>query len=393
MAGDVTIGALCTAVVDCEHKTAPDDVFGSYWSIGTPAMRGHRIDYSAAKRISRSTYDEWTRRAVPQAGDLILSREAPVGLVVRVPAGRQVSLGQRTMLLRPDPETVDARYLYFLLQGAEMQQRLQERAEGSTVPHLNLAEVRELRVPPLPDLLEQRAIAGALGALDDKLECNRHRATTAEALLDVLASAFGALDPGPLGDLVEVDRVACTPGSQREVLVDHFSLPAFDAARLPDRTPGSTIKSNKLRVIDESVLVSRLNPSTNRTWFAVPDPLTMAAASTEFLVLRPVAGVGLGALWLAVRDEYFRAELARRATGTSGSHQRLRPDDALAIDVPDVRRLPSEVAAEAEGLVRLAHHSRTESRTLAELRDALLPELLSGRSRVAVADELVEAAT
>ncbi len=123
----------------------------------------------------------------------------------------------------------------------------------------------------------------------------------------------------PLDELVEVDRTSCTPASYGETLIDHFSLPAFDASRLSDRTPGESIKSNKLVVANDSVLVSRLNPSTNRTWFAVPDPGIVAAASTEFMVLRPTQGVGIGALWLAVRDDYFRSELARRATGTSGS--------------------------------------------------------------------------
>jgi type I restriction enzyme S subunit len=248
-------------------------------------------------------------------------------------------------------------------------------------------------VVPVPPAAEQRAIAGVLGALDDKIESNRRRAETAESLLDVLASSVEGLPATPLGDVVVVHRDSCTPATLGETLVDHFSMPAFDAERLPDRTPGASIKSNKLVVAQETVLVSRLNPSTNRTWFAVPEPGTLAAASTEFMVLRPGVATGLGAVWLAVRSESFRAVLARRATGTSGSHQRVKPNDVLAIDVPDVRHLGGAAVAEAEGLLRLAHQARMESRTLAELRDALLPELLSGRLRVPVAEELVDAAT
>jgi type I restriction enzyme S subunit len=87
--------------------------------------------------------------------------------------------------------------------------------------------------------------------------------------------------------------------------------------------------SAKLRVDQPSVLVSRLNPMTNRTWFAVPEPGLTAGCSTEFLVLKPKDGVTLGPLWLAVRDEGFRSLLAQRVTGTSGSHQRVKPQDAL----------------------------------------------------------------
>lgn len=197
----------------------------------------------------------------------------------------------------------------------------------------------------------------------------------------------------PLDELVEVDRTSCTPASYGETLIDHFSLPAFDASRLPDRTPGESIKSNKLVVANDSVLVSRLNPSTNRTWFAVPDPGIVAAASTEFMVLRPTQGVGIGALWLAVRDDYFRSELARRATGTSGSlsvsGRTMSSPWRSPTSGPSLRALTPE----AEGLLRLVHQARMESPTLAELRDTLLPELLSGRLRVRPAEDLVEAAT
>jgi len=291
-----------------------------------------------------------------------------------------------TCLFVRDFKGNEPRWVYYLLKYIDFS----GFNSGSAQPSLNRNYLAGIPVH-VPPVHEQRAIAEVLGALDDRIESNRRRAATAESLLDVLASACGDLPSVPLAELVEVDRISCTPSSYGDTLVDHFSLPAFDAERLPDRTPGATIKSNKLLVTTESVLVSRLNPSTNRTWLAVPDGGTVGAASTEFMVMRPCSRVGIGALWLAVRDEFFRSELARRATGTSGSHQRVRPDDALSIEVPDVRTLSTDSAAEAGGLLRLVHHSRVETRTLAELREALLPELLSGR--LPVAEELIEAAT
>jgi len=319
---------------------------------------------------------------VAEDGENLRSRKTPVAFL----ADGRFWVNNHAHVLRGS-DVADTRFLAYAIEAADISGYL----TGSTQPKLTQAALNRIEVPA-PSIEEQRAIAEVVGALDDKIESNRRRADIAESLLDVLVVAVAGPDVVPLRELVQVDRASCTPASAGATLVDHFSLPAFDAARLPDRTAGGSIKSNKLVVDSESVLVSRLNPGTNRTWFAVPEPGVLAAASTEFMVLRPGSRVGLGGLWLAVRDEFFRSELARRATGTSGSHQRVRPDDMLSIEVPDVRALAAAQDAEAEGLLRLVHQARTESATLAELRDALLPELLSGRLRVPLAEDLVGAA-
>lgn len=328
--------------------------------------------------------------------DVILAMDRPwieAGLkqaVVRA-SDLPALLVQRVARLRARPG-VEQRFLRWLVAEQRFTGYIRAVSTGSTVPHISQGQIADYQIVRLPEISEQRSIAALLGALDDKIESNRRRAAVAESLLDVLASALVVPHTIPLGDLVVVERTSCSPASLGETLIDHFSLPAFDAARLADRTAGESIKSNKLVVASESVLVSRLNPGTNRTWFAVPESGVLGAASTEFMVLRPGSCVGLGGLWLAVRDEFFRSELARRATGTSGSHQRVRPDDMLSIEVPDARALDAALDAEAEGLLRLVHQARTESATLAELRDALLPELLSGRLRVPLAEDLAGAA-
>src|SRR4051794_16594609 len=81
----VTLADVCSNIVDCAHKTAPIDPDGKYFAVGTPAMRGNRIDYREARPISEATFDAWTTRLRPQEGDLLLAREAPVGPVVQIP--------------------------------------------------------------------------------------------------------------------------------------------------------------------------------------------------------------------------------------------------------------------------------------------------------------------
>ena len=380
--GSTTLGQMCAAIVDCEHKSAPVVTGRGFWAVGTAAMRAGRIDYSAARPISAETFGDWTRRLRPRFGDLLLAREAPVGPVVCIPRTENVAPGQRTVLLRP-ASGVEPGYLFALLSSALVQARLQERAEGSTVRHLNVSDIRTLVLPPLPSLAEQRGIADMLRALDDKIESNRRTIDICSELLDAASSSFALdVDSVPLSCLADPLREAFDPTSLGTERMDHFSIPAFDASGLPDRTTGASVISAKLRVDGPSVLVSRLNPKTNRTWFAVPEPGVPSGCSTEFLVLAPKAGVTLGSLWLAVRDDGFRSLLAQRATGTSGSHQRVKPLDALGTEVPDVRQLLATDIRAADEMLTLMHQRRIETTRLTALRDTLLPELLSGRIRV-----------
>jgi type I restriction enzyme S subunit len=334
-------------------------------------------------------------RYLLQCGDLLFARQSlkleGAGRCCLVLAGAEPRTWEGHIIrARLDHSVCESDFYYYWFRSPAGRAAVSSIVEQVAAAGIRGSDLAQLPVPA-PPLSEQRAIASVLRALDDKIDSNQRRAAIAELLLDALACELDGSNTVPLDDLVEVDRTSCTPASHGETPVDHFSLPAFDAGRLPDRTPGDSIKSNKLVVAEESVLVSRLNPSTNRTWFAVPERGVLAAASTEFVVLRPAKGIGIGAVWLAVRDHYFQSELARRATGTSGSHQRVRPSDVLAVEVPDVRALTEERRAEAESLLRLVHQARTESATLGELRDALLPELLSGRLRVPGAEDTLEA--
>lgn len=237
----------------------------------------------------------------------------------------------------------------------------------------------------LPELQEQRAIAATLGALDDKIESNRRTVMTISNLIDA-SSEKNSIDlPSvPLGEIAATIKESVNPSKLGDVTVDHFSLPAFDSGARPERVAASTIMSNKLKVPKCAILVSRLNPRFNRTWWASVGTETSALASTEFLVLTSEDALELAAVWLAVRDSFFREELPKRVTGTSGSHQRVRPDDVLAIEVPDFRGASLKVKQSTLGLLMRAESLRIESDRLTALRDVLLPELLSGRMQVPV---------
>lgn len=127
-----TLNDVCELIVDCEHKTAPTQATG-YPSIRTPNIGRGRLILDNVNRVSEETYKAWTKRAIPQADDLILAREAPIGNVAIIPNNLKVCLGQRTVLIRPDKNKVESNYLVYLLLGDEIQGKILSVSNGATV--------------------------------------------------------------------------------------------------------------------------------------------------------------------------------------------------------------------------------------------------------------------
>ena len=136
-----------------------------------------------------------------------------------------------------------------------------------------------------------------------------------------------------IGDLVWLHDQQITPASAPAELFYHYSIPAYDSGQRPALETGSAIGSNKFVVPRGAVLVSKLNPRLPRVWAPdIPDK-ARAVASTEFLVLSPRDGVDRRFLKYLMLSPAVRSAMEARVTGTSGSHQRVRPSDLLSISV------------------------------------------------------------
>jgi len=176
---------LCELIVDCEHKTAPTQDTG-YPSIRTPNIGCGYFLLDGVNRVSEETYRLWTRRAVPQPGDLIMAREAPVGNVAIIPPRLQPCLGQRTLLIRPDRSKVDPSFLNYFLNGPHVQGLIQAKTNGATVAHLNMEDVRTMELPDLPPLTTQRRTGEILSAYDDLIENNTRRIKILEEMAQII---------------------------------------------------------------------------------------------------------------------------------------------------------------------------------------------------------------
>lgn len=300
---------------------------------------------------------------------------------------------------------------------------------GSVQDKLTQYSLNRILVPfPGPKI--RAGIVKLLGALDEKIDLNRRMAETLGAVAQTLfkswfvdldpvnirARGFGtglsndftALFPAqfgsdavpegwekqPLSQIVVQDRTTVDPATLGETLVDHFSLPAFDIDRRPSVEAASSIKSLKLSLRAPLVLFSKLNPETPRIWTVRNQAARPMLASTEFLALRPSSSdIPLSFLEGLLASDRFREKAIGLVTGTSKSHQRVQPASLLRTEWP---RPPASVLAAfatiAEPILARRVMLSDESATLAGLRDALLPKLVSGALRIADAESAVAAA-
>lgn len=350
-------------------------------------LRGDNISpgslrWEGARYFPIDRFGEVSKFAL-NVGDVVIAMDRPwieAGLKWSVVRASDVPslLVQRVARLRAKGE-LDQGFLGVLIGCKSFEQYVLGIQTGSAVPHISGGQIAafEFDLPPLP---EQHAIAATLGALDDKIESNRRAINVAASLLGALSLKYAqGLERVPLGTQARLLKQSISQSSFANEVVAHYSLPAFDVNELPETVAGSTILSSKLKLSEPGVLVSRLNPRTNRTWYFEGAGVHLAVASTEFAYLVPTDDSSIASLWLALCDEGFRTEIANRVTGTSGSHQRIRPQDMLSVEVPRFSELDPSLLGTVQTTLDFALHHKTENQRLAELRDALLPELLSGR--------------
>jgi type I restriction enzyme, S subunit len=395
MCSNLTLSEVCDELVDCVNRTAPESADGDFFAVGTPAMRGNSIDLSQARRISREVFGRWTRRLVPREGDLLLAREAPMGPVVRIPPGGQIAAGQRTMHLRANPTIIHPGYLYYLLISPLVQNQLLTLGMGSTVSHLRVADVKSFRLPLLPRLDYQDAVQRLLGAIDDKIAANDLIGQTSRAFMAAtyaVALANGAVTR-EIGEVAAIfDGPHATP-KKTDAGPWFLSISSLQDGRV------ILNESAHLSESDFEHWTRRVTPSAGDLLFSYETRLGEAALmpsgvrgclGRRMAILRPRPGaIGSCVLAEAFRSDSFQRTIRQRAIHGA------TVDRIPLVDLPS---WPIEVPLNSDGQLESTladidervEQAERESASLAQLRDTLLPLLMSGKVRVRDIERRVE---
>jgi type I restriction enzyme, S subunit len=167
---EMRIEEWCDSVMDCVNKTAPV-VEGPtpFKMIRTTNVRNGRVDVSTVKFVTEEIFKIWTRRQIPQKGDVILTREAPMGEVGMLLTNDKVFLGQRLVSYRVNSEKLDNQFLLFALQSGDLQDQIHAKASGSTVQHMRVPDTKNLFLAA-PPLTTQRNVVEHLISLREETQ-------------------------------------------------------------------------------------------------------------------------------------------------------------------------------------------------------------------------------
>jgi type I restriction enzyme S subunit len=372
-----------------------------YWENGTlpwigvrDATRNHgRTIVSTNENITELGEQNSSTRLLPM-NTVCLSRTASVGYVVVM--GVPMCTSQDFVNWVCGPE-LDFRYLKYILLGEK--EAFLRFASGTTHQTVYFPEVKAFHVM-VPSVSEQQAIAGVLGALDDKIESNRRMVDLLSRLIPLVFQAgIGEFEYRNLPDVATVHKgVSYRSVDLQDSDTAMMTLKSFDrnggyksdglksyvGVHKPTQVlqPGEIVVAQTdltqgAEVVGRAVVVPR--QSRYQTLIA----------SLDLLIVRPIETDDQWFLYGALIQEEFREHCRSRTSGTTVLH--LGSDALPTYQVPwadqNVRRA---IADEIESLVSMNQSLDQESEKLSALRDALLPELLSGRLRVRDAEKVVE---
>jgi type I restriction enzyme S subunit len=193
-----TLGSVLSHLVDCVNDT-PNFVDNDSGLLGLKStnVRPYKLDLTRRWFMSEDDFVRWNRRERPRKGDIVLTREAPMGYACMLPTGK-FCLTQRLLLLRPDPQIADGTFVLHYLNSSLFVEQVTEHCRGLTTPHIRVGDAPDFFFP-LPPLREQRRIVAELCLVQlEVYSLKRLQAETAAELDALLPSILDRAFKGEL---------------------------------------------------------------------------------------------------------------------------------------------------------------------------------------------------
>lgn len=368
------------AIIDYRGKTPRKSSFGIPL-ITAKIVKGGRV-LEPTEFIPFEDYDEHMSRGIPKSGDVVVTTEAPLGEVGQLD-NRKLSVGQRLITLRGKKGLLDNTYLKFLLMSEFVQNQLSARETGTTVSGIKQAELRkiDLLIPPLPT---QHRIAEILSTLDDKIELNRQTNATLEAIAQAIFKEWfvNFNFPGATGEMVE-SELGLIPkgwrvGKLGEVCEFAYGKGLKAEERIKGNYPvvgsGGIVGShNKCLVKGPGIVVGRKGTIGEITWIHQD----FFPIDTTFYINDLIESKLLFFHYFLLKMQDFKKIGSDSAV--PGLNRNMAYDTPVIIPPLNIiQNFNSFVCSIFEDIFNIEQ----QSFTLFQIRDALLPKLMSGEIEV-----------
>lgn len=360
--------------------------FGHCLFLNAGNVTENGFDFSNCSFINEEK-DKELRKGKLSRQDIVLTTRGTVGNLAfydeKIPYNH-IRINSGMVILRVDQDEIFPRYFYFLLKSNIFDEQITAYATGSAQPQLPIRDINRFGflLPPLP---EQRAIAGILGALDDKIELNRRMNHTLEEMARAVfhqwfveSEEVTSWEVGKLGDLVTPinERVEATPEKDNEKYIALDDMPS-KSIDLSQYRFGSEVNSSMTRFKKGDILFGSMRPYFHKVGIAPFDGITRTTTFT----LRPNEEVFRAfALYWFFSDEVIEFSTTA-SVGTTIPYVRWETLENYEIPIPPQSLMEKFTEFFQPLWLKIVSNGR-ESRTLAILRDTLLPKLMRGDVRV-----------
>jgi type I restriction enzyme S subunit len=381
-----TIRELCDIVVDCPHSTPKWTTSGKIVIRNNNIKKG-RIDFSSPSYTDDEHFNLRVKRAIPRSGDIIITREAPMGEVGMIPERIECCLGQRMVLLRTNPDICDNYYLLYSLQSKFVQHQISwSEGTGTTVSNLRIPHLEQLKIPYVP-LKKQRLVASVLKSIEEKIILNEQINNN---LLQQASSIFKAwfIDPDisehedwqmvTLEDITSLVTRGIAPKYSDEsdqivinqkCIRDHMLDLSPARKHLPKKINEKWLKKGDLLI--NSTGQGTLGRAA-QIWF---DPVNMTVDS-HVTIVRPKNEKLI--YYIGIWGILHEREIESLHTGSTGQTELPRDRvKGLELLLPDENAL-DQFNSVVKPITEFIISNQNENIRLADLRDSLLPKLMSG---------------
>ncbi len=386
---EVKLGDLVDKRVDNRGKNPPYFDNG-HEVIETGCISGKNKfpDYTLVKKyVDHPTYDSWFRAGHPIKDDLlVITVGNGIGSVAIMNENRGV-LTQNLIALRFSSESNSNFYYYYLNQDT-VSDFLKSMNIGSAQPSLKVPHLLGIDVP-FPPLKEQKAIAEVLSSLDDKIDLLHRQNKTLEALAQTLfrqwfiEEAKYDWEEVSIGDFVKTNVSTLKKDTTLKTIqyLDTSSLTEGKIDTLQNLDLSNAPSRAKRIVKHNDVLISTVRPN-QKHYGIIKNPTEDLIVSTGFCVIS-CEKINPHFIYILLTTKDMTEYLHSIAEGSTSTYPSLKPSDIEAIEfkLPPEKKLKafSEYADDAWGKIDNNH---IQIKTLENMRDTLLPKLMSGEVRV-----------
>ena len=337
-------------------------------------------------------------------GDTIMARITPClenGKTAQVSILNDGEVGfgsTEYIVFRAKEGIADKDYLYYLVCSPEVREPAIKSMVGSSGRQRVQTDVVKNLEIDVPPLVEQEKIGSFLKALDDKIALNdRINKNLEQQAQAIFKSWFVDFEPfngemphdwivSRLGDIASIKTNSFSPTKNPDAQLEHYSIPAYDEQKYPVFESAADVKSNKYILSKNSVMISKLNPDTKRVWR--PMCLSeLAVSSTEFIIFEAFNPAYRDFVFSIIDSADFSDWMCAHTTGSTNSRQRTAPSATLEFQavLPDEKAI-TDFCAIVTPMYDTIASNICENQKLAQLRDSILPKLMSGELDVSNID-------